>query len=206
VWKWEHYLDVYHRHFERFRGSEVHVLEIGVYSGGSLEMWREYFGPRSHVYGVDIDPSCSRYAEDGIRIFIGDQADRGFWERFREAVPRLDVVVDDGGHDPEQQAVTLEELLPHLSSGGVYLCEDVHGARNAFGAYMAGLMQALDDDSELRGNKKDAERSIVSKATPFQATIDSIHTYPFAVVVEKRREPVLEFVAPRRGTEWTPRD
>ena len=44
VWKWKHYCDVYHRHFSKFVGREVHVLEVGIYSGGSLQMWREYFG------------------------------------------------------------------------------------------------------------------------------------------------------------------
>src|SRR5262245_46705450 len=43
IWKWNHYFDVYHRHFERFRGQEVHILEVGIYSGGSLEMWHDYF-------------------------------------------------------------------------------------------------------------------------------------------------------------------
>jgi hypothetical protein len=45
--KWEHYLDAYHRHFDRFRAQErVVVVEVGVQSGGSIEMWRRYFGPK----------------------------------------------------------------------------------------------------------------------------------------------------------------
>ena len=36
------------------------------------------------------------------------------------------------GHTPEQQIVTLEEMLPHLRPGGVYLCEDVHGIHHDF--------------------------------------------------------------------------
>ena len=44
VWKWEHYFEIYHRHFSKFINQPVDVLEIGVQSGGSLEMWRAYFG------------------------------------------------------------------------------------------------------------------------------------------------------------------
>src|SRR3974390_3553832 len=44
IHKWLHYFDIYERHFKRFVGREVHVLEIGVESGGSLRMWRGYFG------------------------------------------------------------------------------------------------------------------------------------------------------------------
>src|SRR5262245_33435219 len=58
IWKWNHYFNIYDRHFRRFRGQEVHVLEIGVYSGGSLEMWREYFGASAIIYGVDIQSAC----------------------------------------------------------------------------------------------------------------------------------------------------
>jgi hypothetical protein len=45
-------------------------------------------------------------------IHIGDQGDREFWRAFRERVPPVDVLIDDGGHQPEQQIVTLEEMLP----------------------------------------------------------------------------------------------
>jgi hypothetical protein len=113
--------------FKRFRSRHVHILEIGIYSGGSLEMWHDYFGPRSHVYGVDLQEECRRYETDSTRIFIGDQADRDFWRRFRAEVPTLDIVVDEGGHQPHPQAVSLEELLPYLQPHGVYLIEDLHG-------------------------------------------------------------------------------
>ena len=38
--KWYHYFDIYHNHLRRFQGQPVTVLEIGVYHGGSLQMWR----------------------------------------------------------------------------------------------------------------------------------------------------------------------
>jgi hypothetical protein len=59
-----------------------------------------------------------------IKIFIGDEEDRKFWRRFKAEVPAVDIVIDDGGHQTQQQVVTLEELLPHLRPGGVYICED----------------------------------------------------------------------------------
>jgi hypothetical protein len=112
------------------------ALEIGVYSGGSLDIWRNYFGPKAIIYGVDIAPDCRTYENDGIKIFIGDQADRSFWREFRRGVPTLDIVIDDGGHQPEQQIASLEELLPFLRPGGVYFCEDVHGMYNEFASYV----------------------------------------------------------------------
>src|SRR4051794_39768286 len=52
LWKWRHYFPVYERHLARFVGQEVHIVEVGVFSGGSLEMWKEYFGPGARIYGV----------------------------------------------------------------------------------------------------------------------------------------------------------
>ena len=84
-------------------------------------MWREYFGPKVVIYGVDIEPNCRAYENDKTKIFIGDQADRSFWREFRQKVPFLDIVIDDGGHQTEQQIVSLEELLHSLFSAGAYL-------------------------------------------------------------------------------------
>jgi hypothetical protein len=204
IWKWLHYFDIYHRHLSKFRGREVHVLEIGIYSGGSLGMWRHYFGPRCRVYGVDIEPACKAYEDESVKVFIGDQADRDFWKRVREQVPTIDVVIDDGGHLAEQQIVTLEELLPHLRAGGVYVCEDLHGAFNGFSSYAAGFMHRLHQYEPSTNNVNDNDRRIVCKATPFQSVIHSAHVYPFVTVIEKCETPFSEFVSPKRGTEWQP--
>jgi len=204
IWKWNHYFDIYHRHFNRFRGQEVHVLEIGIYSGGSLEMWKDYFGAACHIYGVDIEPACKAYQDNAVKVFIGDQSDRTFWRGFKREVPNLDIVIDDGGHLPEQQMVALEELLPHLRSGGVYLCEDVHGVFNRFASYVHRLAHDLNSVDQHVNNPEDDERRIVAPTTALQSAVSSIHLYPFVTVVERTDAPVPELVAPKHGTEWQP--
>ncbi len=191
IWKFRHYFDIYHRHFSRFVGKEVHVLEIGVYSGGSLEMWSHYFGPQCHIYGVDIEPACKCYESEKVSISIGDQADRDFWRDFKSRVPRIDILIDDGGHHPDQQIATLEEMLPHLSPGGVYLCEDAHDVHNGFSAYVHGLAKNLND---MTGDHP----SVLQKWVP------SIHLYPYVTVIEKSLTPLERFEAPKHGTEWQP--
>jgi hypothetical protein len=197
IWKWSHYFDIYHRHFSKFVGRKVNVLEIGVYSGGSLEMWKEYFGPHCHIYGVDIEESCKCYEDDSTEIFIGDQADRDFWKAFKERVPAIDILIDDGGHQTEQQIVTLEEMLPHLRPGGVYVCEDVHGQHNGFSGYMQGLV------SNLNVFTASGPERIVH-ATEFQSSIRSVHFYPFVTVIEKADRPVKQFLSLKHGTTWQP--
>jgi hypothetical protein len=203
IWKWNHYFDIYHRHFNRFRGQQVNILEIGIYSGGSLAMWKQYFGPNCRVFGVDIIDDCKVYENDSVKIFIGNQADRKFWRRFWAEVPRIDIIIDDGGHRTDQQIITLEETLAQLSPGGVYLCEDVHGTAKGFTAYVDGLIHQL-SAATIQHNVEDSERRMVVPTQDFQSQIESIHCYPFVTVIEKRREPMKEFVAPRHGTQWQP--
>jgi len=121
------------------------VLEIGIYSGGSLLMWKEYFGENAKIYGVDIHESCRAFEDERTKVFIGDQADRSFWADVKKTAPFIDIVIDDGGHLPEQQLVTLEELLPHVRPGGVYFCEDIHHNFNDFAAYIQGLSDNLNE-------------------------------------------------------------
>jgi hypothetical protein len=198
VWKWEHYFDIYHRHFARFVGRDVQLVEIGVYGGGSLDMWKSYLGPQAKIHGVDIEASCRAYDDGDTRVHIGDQADRTFWQTFRESVPQLDIVIDDGGHTPLQQIVTLEELLPHLRPGGVFLCEDAHGIHHEFIAYVAGMVNSFNAADWLPG------AVLTTKPTDFQRAIYAVHFYPWVVVIERTDAPVEQFSAPKHGTEWQP--
>lgn len=199
IWKWRHYFDIYDRHLRIFRGRPVHMVEIGVYAGGSIGMWRQYFGPESHIYGVDIEPSCLEHAAENVEIFIGDQSSPEFWARFVTEVPRIDVVLDDGGHTFDQQVTSLECLLPHLAPGGVYICEDTVGIANPFHDYAVGLARNLHSDKPMEGNS-DGEAQV--QQTALQRAIGSIHVYPFVTVIEKRADSAKQFELRRHGTQW----
>jgi O-antigen biosynthesis protein len=126
IHKWVHYFDIYDRHFSRFRNTDVHILEIGLFQGGSLQMWRNYFGSDAKIIGIDIDPRCKEFEEEGTDVLIGSQEDRAFLAEVRLQYPRVDILIDDGGHTMRQQITTFEELFPHIRENGVYLCEDLH--------------------------------------------------------------------------------
>jgi hypothetical protein len=192
--KWRHYFPIYERHFNKFRGSEVHVVEIGVFSGGSLDMWSFYFGDKAHIYGVDIEPACRVYERPGIRIFTGDQSDPNFWQRFLREVPEVDIIIDDGGHLASQQIPTLEALLPHLRPGGVYLCEDLT-LFNTFNEYISGFSRNLYGRVSITGDLAPND---------FRRAFDSIHLYPAIVVIEKRLERLDKLIDSGSGTEWQP--
>lgn len=126
IHKWFHYFEIYDNFFSKYRNTEVVLLEIGVENGGSLQMWKEYFGPKAKIIGVDINPNCKNYEEEQIEIYIGSQDDKNFWKNFKNKIPKLDIIIDDGGHTMIQQIITYEEMFSHIKDNGVYLCEDLH--------------------------------------------------------------------------------
>ena len=135
------------------------------------------------------------YEDVGIKVFIGDQADRYFWARLKHAAPTIDILIDDGGHLPEQQRITLEEMLPYIAPGGVYLCEDIHGVFNTFAAYVQGLANGL-NSAWAPGEIPEGTSELTWTASNFQAAIKSIHLYPYVAVIEKRERSLDRLIAP----------
>lgn len=120
------YFSVYDRLFSRYAGTEFTFVEVGVLNGGSLFMWRDLFGEKARIIGIELNPDAKRWEKEGFEIFIGSQSDPKFWEDFFAKVGPIDVLLDDGGHTFEQQIITLESALPHIRDGGLLVVEDTH--------------------------------------------------------------------------------
>lgn len=195
--KWNHYFDIYHRHFKRFINTDCVILEIGVHKGGSLQMWKNYFGSKAKIYGIDLDPSVKKNEEDNIQVIIGDQADKTFLKELKSTIPQIDILIDDGGHQMEQQINTFEVLFDHIKENGIYLCEDTH--TSYWKEYGGGLNNP---DSFIEYSKKiidnlnawhlrDSEL-VLSELT---RNVNSLHYYDSVFVVEKslRQRPSIDF-------------
>lgn len=124
------YTQFYERYFAALKNKPLNLLEIGVYSGASLRMWKEYF-PNARIYGMDIRRACKRKEEDRIEIFIGDQGSKKFCEEVARHIGPLDIVIDDGGHRSELQIPSFEALFPHVVSGGLFIIEDLYSTGGA---------------------------------------------------------------------------
>jgi hypothetical protein len=202
ILKWRHYFDIYHRHFAPFRGRSPVVLEIGVFHGGSLQMWRNYFGPGARIVGIDIDPRCRQFEEAQISVLTGDQQDRGFLAEVKRQLPHIDIVIDDGGHAMAQQITSFEELYPHVQPRGIYLCEDIHTSmmpnfgggyrrQGTFLEYSKGLVDCL-----YAWYSQEQEAFCVNDMT---RSTYALHFYDSILVVEKR--PIEQ---PREAATGTP--
>lgn len=195
VQKWLHYFEVYERHFEPYRNKPIRLLEFGVDHGGSLQMWRHYFGPQAQIIGVDIDPACAALAEPGIEIVIGDQEDPELHRQLREKYGDFDIVIDDGGHTMPQMTLTFQEMYPAVKAGGVYVAEDLHCA---YWPQYGGGYRKPDTFIELSKNFIDQLHTWYSTDPAHQhdyitQTAYGIHYYDSILVIEKReiKEPMV---------------
>ena len=128
ITKWTHYFPVYEKHFAQFRNKPIKVLEIGILNGGSLEMWKEYFGPDAKIVGIDINPACKEHEFPGVHVRIGDQSDPDFLQSLIDEFGEFDLVIDDGSHHVAHVKKTFEYLYPKISPTGMYFIEDTHAA------------------------------------------------------------------------------
>lgn len=125
------YFPVYDRLFSHWVGRTFTFVEVGVFNGGSLLMWRDYFGPGARIIGVDFNPNARKLEADGFEIFVGNQADPAFWQEVIDRIGPIDVLLDDGGHTFEQQIVTVDSVLPAVRDGGLIVVEDTHTSYQA---------------------------------------------------------------------------
>ena len=124
--KWHHYFPVYEKHFSSWVNKPVTFLEMGVLHGGSLQMWRKYFGPLATIIGIDINPACKNYEEIGVNIRIGDQSDPVFLQSIIDEFGIPDIIIDDGSHISTHQKASFEFWYHRMLKNGCYLIEDAH--------------------------------------------------------------------------------
>ena len=126
VHKWHHYIPLYDRYLETYRNQPIKFLEIGVAGGGSLHMWRRYFGEDAAIYGIDIDPACEQFNNLDGQVRIGSQIDKTFLSDVIDEMGGVDVVLDDGSHHMHDIKSSFDYLYPMLNVGGIYIIEDLH--------------------------------------------------------------------------------
>ncbi len=181
------YFDVYERHLNRYRGHSPVIMEIGVSQGGSLQMWKEYFGEGAKIYGIDVNPECKNLEEDDIKIFIGSQSDKNFLKKLIDIVPPIDVLIDDGSHISKHQIISFKELFEHIKDNGVYCCEDIGtsyslrygGGYKRIGTFIEYSKKIIDYLNTSASEQKRLKPNL------YTTSINSIHYYWGMILIEK---------------------
>ncbi|HZH31848.1 MAG TPA: hypothetical protein VEY11_13875 [Pyrinomonadaceae bacterium] len=121
-----HYLRNYEDYFKPLLNRDIRLLELGIYHGGSLLLWRDYF-QRGLIVGLDIEPVSVDDRSGRVRIYQGGQQDTALLDRIaRETAPEgFDVIIDDCSHIGSLTRISFWHLFEHhLKSGGLYVIED----------------------------------------------------------------------------------
>lgn len=120
--KHNYYTRQYEKLLSDYKDTEgLSILEIGVYKGGSLRAWKEYFPNASVVVGVDI---LEEYRNNYELVEIGNATDETFMKYVNEKHGPFDIIIDDGSHRNSDVIKTFEIMFPLLKNKGIYIAED----------------------------------------------------------------------------------
>ncbi len=120
----------YTRQYEKllndYREKPIKYLEIGVFNGGSVKAFREYFKNSTCILGLDINDKCKIYEDNLNNVFveIGDATDENFINKITEKYGTFDIILDDGSHINKDVIKSFELLFPLLNDNGLYIVED----------------------------------------------------------------------------------
>lgn len=186
VHKWHHYLPIYDTYLKEYQNKPIKFLEIGVSKGGSLSIWRKFFGADATIFGVDIDPNCKKYNGLDGQVRIGSQDDPEFISEVIKEMGGVDVILDDGSHISSHIRATFEIAFPLLNNGGLYIVEDLHatywrshgGGYKATKSFMSDIAQMYDDMHHWYHNH--GQKISASKDQLF-----AIHLYDSLAIFEK---------------------
>jgi demethylmacrocin O-methyltransferase len=181
------YMPRLQQHLDPIRETTTSVLELGVATGVSLRMWRDYF-PNAHIIGIDIDGECAKHAEpdDRIEVIIGSQDD----EQLLKTLGQFDLIIDDASHKPHQQVFSFNFLFRHhLRYGGLYVIEDMDGPTNAW-RHMQNMATSLNYWPPGRSKSDWVRLDALSDKLPWHVRmVTAVHMYRFMAIVEKGHNP-----------------
>ncbi len=142
----DHYMtDKHHEHdffnliyndlFKSLRNEVKKFVEVGIYDGESIRLWRDYF-INAEIYGLDINPEnadnkLGSTNRDRLTLIKMDQSNVDEIESFSSSHNDIDVILDDGSHRMYDQQITLAKMFKSLKSGGIFIIEDLHTSLEA---------------------------------------------------------------------------
>jgi len=136
---------MYDQYMSKYRNEPIKILEIGIGSGPSLNIWYEYF-TNATIYAIDVD-NHSQKNNDRVTTYICDQSNRNSLEEVMKTIGEVDLIIDDGSHVIDHQQISLGFLFKYLKSGGQYWIEDLHTSDKSvwYGKTLYGYDMSFDD-------------------------------------------------------------
>lgn len=123
---WHSYIEnFYSNQFLEKKLEPLKILEIGIYQGFSLCLWKDYF-INSDIFGIDLSLSkldLNLDLSERITLMKGDAYSSGILDLFKDEY--FDIVIDDGPHTFESQKLFFEKYFSKVKKNGYLICEDI---------------------------------------------------------------------------------
>jgi hypothetical protein len=129
------YLSFYKITLPPFIKKKAVLLELGVWSGGSLLLWEEYLVDAT-IHGIDISekPKAIEGHPSIVYHRVNCTDEAAINNEFKGMC--FDVIIDDASHQLKDQLASFDIFYPMLKEGGIYVIEDVlHGNIEYFKAW-----------------------------------------------------------------------
>lgn len=122
------YTKFYEKEFYPLRTKKLNILELGIYQGASLSLWKDYF-LNANILGVDIQnlitDNFKNIFDERCFLEIGSQDDTTFLEKINSMYGAFNIIIDDASHLASKTIKSFEYLFPLLKKGGIYVIEDL---------------------------------------------------------------------------------
>eukprot|EP00747_Dinoflagellata_sp_TGD_P169138 gnl/TRDRNA2_/TRDRNA2_197312_c0_seq1.p1 gnl/TRDRNA2_/TRDRNA2_197312_c0~~gnl/TRDRNA2_/TRDRNA2_197312_c0_seq1.p1 ORF type:complete len:285 (+),score=23.93 gnl/TRDRNA2_/TRDRNA2_197312_c0_seq1:24-878(+) len=147
------YGEMYNRFLGPLQDQPLNFIEIGFAFGHSAEAWAEFL-PNAKILEIEVacnegsvkhSPLFKSWVESG-KLKCGSITDWNFTGPVVAEHGTPHVVVDDGGHSPDEMKASFLSLFPRLERGGLFFMEDLKESYVVHNGFMQEVVHSLLDD------------------------------------------------------------
>jgi hypothetical protein len=124
------YLPLYDKLLIGKKETAKNVLEVGIFQGGSIKLWSDYF-TNANVYGLDIMDNNNVWEniknKKNIILYTSTDAYNNdfFTTNFLDKNIKCDFMLDDGPHTLESMKQFIKLYSQIMTDDGILIVEDV---------------------------------------------------------------------------------
>ena len=119
------YAKFYDEFFFEKKNKELNILEIGSFYGNAAAALYFYF-KNAKIYSADIFPDLFSYTSDRIKNFYVDSSsEKSISQNILKRDKKFEIIIEDACHAYKDQIISLFMLFPILSSGGIFITEEL---------------------------------------------------------------------------------
>ena len=123
--KGHNYAKFYDEFFFEKKNKELNILEIGSFYGNAAAALYFYF-KNAKIYSADIYPDLFSYTSDRIKNFYVDSSsEKSITQNILKKDKKFEIIIEDACHAYKDQIISLFMLFPILSSGGIFITEEL---------------------------------------------------------------------------------